>query len=159
MCSIRWRPAGVEWRLALLSPVEDSDLEAAVLDIIRWHERGHMVDFLHFLPVGLHPLRTLALTFRNGLSALSVASEMEARAELVALAMTPHTRLVAAHIAGFLSGDSGESPHARGFRSLVGDLLEELARRGVEKPDVRYWHRVDPHMLRSAARYLLKRLW
>ncbi len=152
-------PAGVEWRLALLSPVQDNDLDAAVLDIIRWHEQGHMVDFLYFLPVGIHPLRALALSLRNGLSALSVASEMESRAELVALASSPHTRLVAAHIAGFLGGDSSESPHAKGFRSLVEDLLGELERRGVDSPDLRYWHRVEPHILRAAARHLLKRLW
>ena len=30
------RPAGVEWRLAVVSPVEDKDLETAVLDVIRW---------------------------------------------------------------------------------------------------------------------------
>ena len=152
-------PAGVEWRLSVLSPVEDKDLEIAVLDIIRWHEQGHMVDFGHLLPVEWHPLRAIALTVRNGFSALAVASEMEARAELTALAMSPHTQLVAAHIAGFLTGDSGQSPHARGFRALVDDILDELRKRDVPKSDVRHWHRVDPHTLRDVARHLLKRLW
>jgi hypothetical protein len=152
-------PAGVEWRLSLLSPVEDKDLSTAVLDIIRWHEQGHMVDFRYLLPVEWHPLRAISLTVRNGFRALAVGAEMEARAELTALAMSPHTRLVAAHIAGFLGGDGGQSPHAHGFRDLVADILDELERRGVPRSAVRHWHRVDPHTLRDVARHLLKRLW
>ena len=152
-------PAGVEWRLALLSTVADADLDAAVLDIIRWHERGHMADFLHFLPVTLHPWRSLALVLRNGLSALGISSEMEGRAELTALAMSRHTRLVLAHITGFLDSEAGDSPHAHGFRMLAEEVFLELRRRGVAEPEVRSWHRVDPHTLRQIGRKLLKRLW
>ena len=152
-------PAGAEWRLALLSPVADADLDAAVLDIIRWHERGHMVDFQHLLPVELHPIRSLALTLRNGLSPLAVASEMEGRAELVALAMSPHTRLVAAHLAGFLVGEGGTSPHAHGFRDLVHAVLVELKGRGIEDSAVRHWHKLDPKLLRDVGKTLLSRLW
>ena len=107
----------------------------------------------------MHPFRSLALVLRNGLSALSVTSEMEGRAELVALAQSPYTRLVLAHIAGFLDGEGGDSPHAHGFRMLAEEVFLELRRLGVAEPELRYWHRVDPHTLRQIGRKLLKRLW
>ena len=44
-------PVSVQWRLSMLSPVGDTELSAAVLNMIRWHERAHLVDALHFLPV------------------------------------------------------------------------------------------------------------
>ncbi|MCB9869619.1 MAG: hypothetical protein H6837_07160 [Planctomycetes bacterium] len=151
--------AGVEWRLAALSPREDSELESVVLDIIRWHERGHMADFLYFLPVLRRPWRSLALVLRNGLDALHVGAEMEGRAELVALALSPHTRLVLAHLAGFVDGDPRGSPHAIGFRSMVEALQAELGKRGCEHAAVRQWHRADPEVVRAAARELLGRMW
>jgi hypothetical protein len=152
-------PAGVEWRLALLSPVEDGGLEAAVLDVIRWHERGHMVDFLHYLPWELNLFRTLALVVRNGFDSLAVTAEMEGRAELAALAMSPHTRLVLAHIAGFMTGDRGTSPHAIGFRAMVEQLQAALRERGVAEPAVHDWHRLDPALIRQTARELLAGFW
>ncbi|MHC4899220.1 MAG: tetratricopeptide repeat protein [Planctomycetota bacterium] len=152
-------PLDVDWRLNLMSPVEDSALETAVLDLIRWHEQGHMVDFRYFLPPTLHPWRALALLFRNGLSAARIAGEMEARAELAALAKSPYTRLVLAHIAGFLAGDAGDSPHADGFRRLAQRFGAELGRRGQPDPGVYRWHEVDPEVARDIGEQLLKTLW
>ncbi len=152
-------PLDVEWRLNLMSPVEDSALEAAVLDLIRWHERGHMVDFGYFLPPTLHPWRSLALLFRNGLSAARVAGEFEARAEVVALARSNHTRLVLAHIAGFLAGDPGSSPHADGFRRLARRFAAELKKQHHEDPGVSRWHELDPKIARAIGERLLAALW
>jgi len=152
-------PLDVEWRLNLMSPVEDSAMEIAVLDLIRWHERGHMVDFSYFLPPTMHPWRSLALLFRNGLSAARVAGEFEARAEVVALARSPHTRLVMAHIAGFLAGDAGTSPHADGFRRLARRFAAELKKQHQPDPGVSRWHEVDPKVARHIGERLLRTLW
>ena len=152
-------PLDVEWRLNLMSPVEDSALVMAVLDLIRWHERGHMVDFRYFLPPTLHPWRALALLLRNGLSAAGVAGEMEARAEVVALARSRHTRLVLAHIAGFLTADPGASPHADGFRRLAQRFAAELKKQGHADPGVYRWHEVDPGVARAIGERLLRSLW
>ncbi|MEE2887682.1 MAG: hypothetical protein VX951_09670, partial [Planctomycetota bacterium] len=151
--------AGVEWRLSVLSPVEDSELETAVLDIIRWHERGHMADFLHYLPVSVNLLRSLALVVRNGLSAVQVTAEMEGRAQLTALAMSPYTRLALAHTAGFLSGEQGDSPHAIGFRATVSKLQAELQARSIVDGEACRWHLLDPAKLRETARKMLAAAW
>lgn len=152
-------PAGVEWRLALLSPVEDSELETAVLDVIRWHERGHMVDFLHYLPISLNLLRSIALVIRNGLDALQVTAEMEGRAQLTALAMSPYTKIALAHTAGFLSGEHRNSPHAIGFRTMVERLQNELHKHKVPNADASRWHLLDPAKLRENARRILRTQW
>lgn len=152
-------PLDVEWRLNLMSPVEDSALESAVLDLIRWHERGHMVDFSYFLPPTLHPWRSLALLLRNGLSEARVAGEFEARAEVVALARSPHTRLVMAHIAGFLTGDPSTSPHADGFRRLARRFAAELERQRQPVRPVSRWHELDPDVARAIGERLLQTLW
>jgi hypothetical protein len=151
--------AGVEWRLAVVTPEEDADLESAVLDVIRWHERGHMVDFVQHLPLGSHLLRNLLLVTRHWFDPLAIASEMEGRAELTALAMSEHTQVVMAHIAGFLSGDAGDSPHAGGFRRLVGEIVGGLEAEGVENAPVRFWHRADPLSVRRVGRALLDGIW
>ncbi len=152
-------PAGVEWRLTLLSPVQDSDMQAAVLDLVRWHERVHMADFFHFLPSMSHPLRSIGLLWRNGFSPESVAGEMEARAELGSLAFSPHSRLVLAHIASFLMGEAGGSPHAAGFRDLAQDILQAQKRRQIEGAKVLDWHRLEPRVAQEIGQELLRYLW
>lgn len=152
-------PAGVEWRLALMSPVEDKDMSGAVLDVIRWHERGHMVDFHRLLPVTSNVLRSLSLVMRNGWDALQVTAEMEGRAQLAALAMSPFTRLALAHTAGFLGGEDGGSPHAIGFRQMVLRLQERLRAVGVKDPRASRWHELEPAVLRENARGLLRSDW
>jgi tetratricopeptide (TPR) repeat protein len=152
-------PAGVEWRLALMSPVEDKDMDAAVLDVIRWHERGHMVDFQRLLPVTSNVLRSLSLVMRNGWDALQVTAEMEGRAQLAALAMSPFTKVALAHTAGFLGGEDGGSPHAIGFRKMVSRLQERLRAAGVKDPRASRWHELEPAVLRENARRLLRSDW
>lgn len=151
-------PAAVEWRLSMLSPVADVDLEDAVLDMIRWHERAHLVDVYHYLPVESNLWRTIGLLFGHGFSRASIEGEMEGRAETAALAMSPHTRLVLAHIAVFLESDSELSPHAVGFRRLGRRLARSLEKSGIDSRASR-WHLLDPEQVRAIGREMLQELW
>ncbi len=162
----RFRPAvldglDVAWRLAMASPLADAEIEGAVLDIIRKHERAHLVDSFHFLPVESHLLRAMGLAISHGLSPLAVEGTMEGRAELAALAASPHTELVLAHIAEFLDSRSDSSPHALGFRQLAVALVHDLAVRGVPLAGRRAaaWDQLDAATVRELARNRLNGLW
>ncbi len=150
-------PVGVHWRLGLQSPVEDEGLQAAVLDVIRWHERAHLVDVFHYLPLEANLGRIAGLLVENGFSAASVEAELEARAETAALALSAHPRLVLAHLAVFLEGQS-TTPHGVGFRRASRRLAEAMAARGLDSRASR-WHRADPEEIRQIARELLARQW
>jgi len=151
-------PAAVEWRLSMLSPVGDADLEDAVLDMIRWHERAHLVDVYRYLPVENNLWRTLGLLFGHGFDRASIEGEMEGRAEVAALAMSNHTRLVLAHVAVFLESDSELSPHAVGFRRLARRLARSLEKAGVDNRASR-WHLIDPADVRAIAQEMLREQW
>lgn len=155
-------PLDAEWRLALLAPVADDQVEAAVLDIIRWHERAHLVDTFYFLPPEANVWRVFGLLLRNGFSATSVEADLEARAELVALAKSSHTRLVMAHIAGFCGQRfEGFSAHASGFERLARSLQRRLVSKGLDERAVAVsrWQDLDPDLVRQTARELLRGLW
>lgn len=155
-------PFDAEWRLAVSAPESDEALEAGVLDVIRWHERAHLADTFHFLPPEWNLWRVLGLLWRNGFSATGVEADLEGRAELAALAMSPHTRLVMAHIAGFCRQDlSGFSPHASGFEGLARALQARLIRGGMSADEVAVsrWYALDPTKVREAAATLLAELW
>ncbi|MGE3171249.1 MAG: hypothetical protein AB7O97_01405 [Planctomycetota bacterium] len=150
-------PLDVSWRLAAVSSAQDSDLRAAVLEVIRLHERRHLVDSFHYLPFESNVWRGLGLLLRFGLSPSAIEAEMERRAELAALAQTDHPAVVLAHVAEFLIEDDPESPHVRGFGQLARDLVEALVAEGVPAADaaVAQWHRLDADAVRRAARRLL----
>ena len=153
-------PVDVAWRLLALSPVQDSDFAAAILDMVRWHERAHLVDAFRYLPPERNLLRVLGLVVGNGFSAASVEAEMEGRAETAAVAFAAHPELVLAHIASFLEGPGGRSPHAAGFRRLARGLNDLLVREGVpEAGSASSWHRIDLDRVRAAARELASRHW
>ena len=152
-------PAGVDWRLSSLSPVQDTELLPAVLDMIRWHERAHLADSFHYLPVEANLWRVAGLLLRNGFRPSLVEAELEARAETASLALSPHTRLVLAHIAVFLSADGRGSPHARGFRSLARKFIAACRERGLATPQASRWHLLDPEQARSIGAELMQRLW
>lgn len=150
-------PFDVAWRLELLSPVQDTALEAAILDTIRHHERQHLVDACHYLPVENNLWRGFGLLLQFGFSAAWVEGEMERRAELASLAISPHTELVLAHIADFMSEGETDSPHHRGFRQLGAELTRELQVLGLsaDASAPSRWHLVDGELIRQAARRLL----
>lgn len=152
-------PLDVSWRLAAMSPGEDKQLEAAVLEVIRIHERRHLVDSFHYLPFESNLWRGLGLLLRHGLSPMAIEAEMERRAELAALAGCREPGIVLAHIAEFTGGDDA-SPHARGFTQLAVDLIGALEREGVPADAARIcqWHRLEPGVVRRAAERLLRRL-
>ncbi len=153
-------PLDAAWRLSCLSPAQDTELEAAVLDMIRCHERQHLVDALHYLPVEGNFWRSLGLLFSFGLSPSAIEAEMERRAELAALAVSEHTELVLAHIADFLVDPGEDSPHHRGFGELARQLGDEFAAAGVPREHCvpSRWHLVPRDAVRAAARQLLLRL-
>jgi hypothetical protein len=153
-------PLDVAWRLSLASPVPDDELEVAVLDTIRQHERQHLVDAFHFLPIENNLWRSLGLWFSFGLSPSAIEAEMERRAELASLAVSPHTELVLAHIADFLAEPEADSPHHRGFGDLGRQLVDELQALGVpaELAAPSRWHLLDMRVVRQAARRLLAAL-
>lgn len=154
-------PADVAWRLGAVSPVEDTGLDAAVLDMIRWHERAHLVDSFHYLPPEKNLLRVLGLLLGQGFRPGSVEAEMEGRAELAALAFSPHTELVLAHVAGFLEDDLPGSAHADGFGRLARRLNDALAAQPdfASRARVSRWHEVPMAEFRRIARSEAERLW
>lgn len=153
-------PLDAPWRLACASPVPDDELEVAVLDSIRQHERQHLVDSFHYLPVESNLWRSVGLLLQFGLSPSAIESEMERRAELASLATAPHTELVLAHIADFLSEPGVVSPHHQGFGELGRQITVELRALGLsaEAAMPSRWHLVDRGLVREAARRLLARL-
>ncbi len=153
-------PLDVAHRLSVMSSVEDTDLDFAVLDTIRHHERQHLVDSFYYLPIGLNLGRGLGLMLQFGLSAAVIEGEMERRAELASLAVSPHTELVLAHIVDFLGDPGAESPHHRGFSELARQLAAALRGRGVDEERAlpSRWHLLDMAVVRECARELLERL-
>ena len=153
-------PLDVAWRLAVLSPVPDADLELAVLDTIRHHERQHLVDSFFYLPVETNLWRSLGLVLAFGFSPSAIEAEMERRAELASLAVSPHTELVLAHIADFLGEEVPGSPHHRGFGQLGRELCQQLVAAGLAPAAAvpSRWHQVPMVAVRRAARQLLGEL-
>jgi hypothetical protein len=153
-------PLDASWRLPLTSKVADADLHRAVLDMIREHERRHLVDSFHYMPVESNLLRGAGLLFQFGLSPASIEAEMERRAELAALALSPHTELVLAHIVDFYGDPPMPSPHHRGFSELLQQVHEQLLAQGV-RPELAVpsqWHKLDMSLIRQAASALLAEL-
>jgi len=153
-------PFDVGFRLAIAAPVADAELEAAVLDTIRCHERQHLVDSFHFLPIEQNLGRGLWLWLRFGMSPAAIHAEMERRAELASLAVSSHTALVLAHIADFLGDPGTHSPHHRGFQALAQQLCEALQREGLA-PEATWpsrWHELDPALVRQVALRMLREL-
>ncbi|MEY4673384.1 MAG: hypothetical protein RL148_1168 [Planctomycetota bacterium] len=153
-------PLDAEWRLALACPVPDAELESAVLDTIRHHERAHLVDSFHYLPFEANLWRGLGLLFAFGFSPAAIEGEMERRAELAALALSPYTHLVLSHVAEFRDQYDPASPHGRGFRALAEELVLRLRSRGVPEEHLRTcnWHQLDPVLVREVAREMLGRV-
>jgi len=153
-------PLDVAWRLALVSKVKDEDLGEAVLDMIRDHERRHLVDSFHYMPIESNLLRGAGLLFQFGLSPASIEAEMERRAELAALALSPHTELVLAHIVDFYGDPPLSSPHHRGFSELLQQVHEQLLLQGVTPAQAvpSQWHTLDMAQIQKAASTLLAQL-
>lgn len=153
-------PLDANFRLSATSSMQDTDLVAAVLETIRLHERRHIVDSFHYMPVEENLWRAVGLLVAHGFSAHAIESEMERRAELAALAYSNRPEVVLAHISEFVVEDDQGSPHARGFTELARQLVAALQREGVSAEDasVARWHRLDGETVRRAALRLLRDL-
>lgn len=153
-------PFDVAWRLALRSPVPDAELADAVLEMIRCHERQHLVDAFQHLPIERHLGRSLGLLWQFGPSPGAIQAEMERRAELAALVCSAHTELVLAHIADFLVDPGEESPHHRGFGDLARQLVAALVAQGVPEAEAlpSRWHVLEREVVVRAARALFAEL-
>src|SRR5690606_11204171 len=105
-------------------------------------------------------LRGAGLLFQFGLSPASIEAEMERRAELAALALSPHTELVLAHIVDFYGDPPLSSPHHRGFSELLQQVHEQLLRQGIAPAQAvpSQWHTLDMAQIREAASTLLAEL-
>lgn len=153
-------PLDAAWRLSVAAPVADTDLAAAVLDMIALHERQHLVDSYYYLPIEANLWRGLGLLFGFGFSPAAIEAEMERRAELAALVHSAHTELVLAHIVDFAGEPPLDSPHHRGFRALAQQLREQLVADGVPAAAAApsRWHELDRAVLRAAGERLLHQL-
>ena len=82
------------------------------------------------------------------------------RAELAALALSPHTEIVLAHIADFMSEPGGPAPHHAGFARLGTDLMAALVADGLSPADVvpARWHLLPMAQVRAVAQRLLAEL-
>ncbi len=153
-------PLDAKFRLAAASSMRDIDLVGAVLQTIRLHERRHIVDSFHYMPVEDNVWRVIGLLVAHGFSALAIESEMERRAELAALAYADRPEVVLSHVAEFVAENDHGSPHARGFTELARQLVAALQQEGVA-PDaaaVSRWHRLDRDAVRRAALRLLREI-
>lgn len=153
-------PLDSKFRLSAASSMQDTDLVDAVLETIRLHERRHVVDSFHYMPVEDNLWRAVSLLVAHGFSAFAIESEMERRAELAALAYVERPEVALAHIAEFVVDDPQGSPHARGFTELARELVAALQAEGVSDQDaaVSRWHRLDRETVRRAAHRLLRGL-
>lgn len=157
-------PLDVAWRLGVVCKVDDRGLDAAVLAMIRAHERQHLVDSFHYLPFESNLLRGLGLLIGFGLSPSAIEAEMERRAELSALIVAPYPELVLAHIADFAERPEEQdaaSPHYQGFSRLARELTTALQGLGVPAAAAvpSQWHRLDMELVRRAARRLREALY
>jgi hypothetical protein len=150
----------VHWRLTAVSSLQDSQLDAAVFDVVARHERRHLVDSFHYLPLENNLWRGLGLLFRSGFSPAAIEGEMERRAEVAALCESPHTEIVLAHIADFLAESDPSSPHVRGFGQLGRELVDTLRKQGTSpvQSRVSQWHRLDRSAVLRAAKELFGQL-
>jgi hypothetical protein len=154
------RPARVHEKLDLVAPQSDEALLEAVLDMIRWHERAHLVDASRYLPVFANLFPALGLLFVHGFSAASIEAEMELRAETAALCKSSAPLLVLAHVAGFLGEDETSGPHALGFRRLASRIVRRMAEdppAGIDPTSnlVAQWHLLSEEQARALGAALL----
>jgi hypothetical protein len=131
------RPSQVNWKLTARAAMQDGwndeRIWREVYRLLQLHERAHLVDAHRFLPV-IHNLgRALWLFGAADLSAESLQSNLEARAECAALAYGADPFLTLAHLSAFVADPSGaqEGVHHIGFRRLLERIVELWHRDGA----------------------------
>jgi len=135
-----------------------------LLEVTARHEEGHLLDRKRYLPITRHLLRGLALLFEGGFSAAGVARRLEYRAQLAALCLCEDPRLPLSDLVTGAESGGDTTPHAAGYRNLLGDFLGELARdeSALSQLDGERFllyqlHRLPPEVVRGVALRLARR--
>lgn len=162
---------GANDRMRLAWMVERGALEAPALvslaelaEVVAVHEEGHLCDRAQWYPLRAHLGALLGFAAAHGFSPERIAEALEERAQLVALCCVPDPRLAWIDLldAAERGGESrgAVTPHAAGYRRLLGRLLARLTREAdagewPELDPTRRWidqlHRLDPERLRGLA--------
>jgi hypothetical protein len=163
-------------RLAILREREASAQPGAprlalgeLLELVAVHEEGHLVDRQRFLPLGRRPGAVLRFGLAHAFSPPAIERALEYRAQLVALCEVQDPRVALVDLL-----DSAEVPvhqagvHARAYRDLLADLLEQLDAALEADPGalanidrgrtlIHQWHRLGPEEVRRLALSLARR--
>lgn len=150
-------------RLAVLGERDEPLTLDELMTVVETHEQGHLLDRERYLPVGKNLLGVARFVLPHALDPATFESELEYRAEAVALACASDPRLVLAELLDFAAGDDRtHGPHGKAYRRLLEDLLLEvdrdLARGGDatqgldgDRTLIHQLHRLRPEELRSLA--------
>lgn len=128
-----------------------------LLDLVQIHEEGHLCDRARFLPLAEHWPAALAFLAKVNFNPDKLIERLEYRAELTALAEAPDPRIVLVEIlvlaeSAEASLESGVTPHAAAYASLVRDLDALRAQSAPSAGYVRWqWHRIDAKTLHALA--------
>lgn len=124
------------------------------------HEEAHLCDRGRWFPIGEHWLEVLGLLWDAGFSPVRLMRRLEYRAQLVALCASPDPRLALVEMLDAAENGTDITPHAAGYRRLLGDLVDRLDEElqdgtlpaGTLVPGrtlVHQLHALDPEVLRS----------
>jgi len=140
-----------------------------LIEVIRVHEEGHLIDRTRYLPLGRNPLRALGLALRKGFAPGAIERELERRAQLVALCALPDPRFALVDLLDAAEQSRASAgAHARAYTQLLGELLLEIDREIERDPDtlpaldrertfVHQLHRLTPEELRGLALEMARR--
>jgi hypothetical protein len=98
-----------------------------LVECVAVHEQGHLCDRTRFLPLHENFGSAFFLLLDNGFSPAAIQERLEYRAQLTALCEVTEPRLAFADVVQSAEvPDNGPLPHARAYRRLLTDLLEQL---------------------------------
>ncbi|MEW6358717.1 MAG: tetratricopeptide repeat protein [Planctomycetota bacterium] len=99
------------------------------IDLVDCHELGHVVDAQTHLPISKYFFRDLFLVVQCGFSPENVLAFTERNAELTALAHARSPRLVLGSMMRFIESGFDDSPHSRGYRTIIERMVEDIFHR------------------------------
>lgn len=156
-------PAGVRLRLLAAHARGAPGERWASLATLHAHEEGHVLDLRRHLPLWQGLPATLGLLAREGFAFARFEAALERRAQLVALAASPHPYLVLAEMVERLPAEERDiDPHSRGYVDGLARLVAHVAARADLYPQVDrarlvlpQLDRLSPQQLQAAARAVL----
>lgn len=156
-------PGAVRLRLLAAHQRASPHERWAGLATLAVHEEGHVLDLRRHLPLWQGLPSTVRLLAREGLSATRFEAALERRAQLWALAASPHPYLVLAEMVERLPAEERDAdPHSLGYRDALARLVAHVAADAGRYPQVdrtrlvlAQLDRLAPAQLQAAARALL----